>query len=182
MVPSSSFVKAVVYYCLLSMSSVMSDPSCYDFSGDINGTPNRCVCNAQYCNEPACTAAGGIWTDGCNSCSCSDYTDDATPPPVSSSPTSGSPACYDPSGDLSGTANSCVCTIDFCQQSICEAGGGIWATTGCSSCSCDEFCYDDSEWVWVNNNNKERDCAWVAKKPGDRCDKPGAVEACCACQ
>jgi len=170
----------------------MADPSCYDFSGGIAGTANRCVCNAELCNEPACTAAGGIWTDGCNSCSCESFTggddddnndtDSPTPSPVTGSPTTGSPACYDPTGTIGETANQCVCDADYCNETVCLVAGGIW-TDGCTSCSCAEFiCVDDPDWTYTKNNGKVKNCNWIGKKPDKRCGFSGAKDACCACE
>ena len=160
----------------------MADPSCYDFSGAINGIPNRCVCNDQYCYEPACTAGGGIWTDGCNSCSCEDIINKApTVSPATQAPTTGSPACFDQDGSIGNEANSCVCDAVNCNETVCTVAGGLW-TDGCT-CSCAPFtCSDDPNYVYTTNSGKTKDCRWIGKKPGKRCDKPGAKDSCgCSC-
>mmetsp|Transcript_19359 Transcript_19359/g.21633 ORF Transcript_19359/g.21633 Transcript_19359/m.21633 type:complete len:337 (-) Transcript_19359:69-1079(-) len=77
---------------------------------------------------------------------------------------------------------------------LSETGYGYWETwlatameeDACSiwrSGQCvddDDDCVDDLDWRYKGNQNKN--CAWVAKRPGKLCNKTGAQENCgCTC-
>ena len=97
-----------------------ADFACYDVG------VHRCDCSAELCDGTGdtCTAAGGIWTDACTSCSCDAPTVDPTV----------FWACYDIAGSIGGTAHACVCDQAVLSEGMCTTAGGIW-TDQCTECT-----------------------------------------------
>jgi len=147
-------------------SLVKGDWSCYDVRGEISGTSNRCVCEAQYCSENACVDAGGIWAENCNSCHC-DGNDGTVDTSLQGD------GCYDTS------INQCSCDPSVCSESSCSASGGQWANS-CASCQCagtatatdgGGLCFSESMTAEVLSTNAEQESMLVSMKDlriGDR--------------
>jgi hypothetical protein len=125
----------VVGQFLLTTNNVVLAQTATTGTGCYDVSTNQCNCDESVCVQQSCEASGGVWTDGCMSCQCtngsaSNVTSDNDDVDATTEGAEGF-GCY----SLPEAPTQCTCTEEYCEEDLCLAGNGTW-TDRCTSCAC----------------------------------------------